>query len=87
MPLTTRRSSNVFGFGSLVISLLFWAFVYAVPLLPSLGRFKFPVELPATALFVAFLFGLVAAVRGSKWWLVALLLPLYGAVFLLSLRT
>ena len=83
----TPKRSNAFGLASILISFSFWVFVYAVPWLPFLSKFKIPIGVPATILFAAFLLGLIAVFKGSKWWIVALVLPLYGAVFLLSLRT
>jgi hypothetical protein len=89
MPfLGARGTSNLFGLASLLISFMFGVFISSVPSLsPNLVSFKIPIEVPATVLFVGLVLGLIAAMRGSRWWFLALLGPLLGAMFLLSLRT
>ena len=81
--LNIRKRPNQFGIASLVLSVAFWAYVYTAKDVPSASNI---VGLVA-ALGGAFIAALIAAVRGSKWWLLALLSPLYAVVFLLSLRT
>ena len=80
-----RRGSNlssILGLGSLLISLGFYFCVY----------FDVDVSYPydLAALIVAFggasLLALIAAWRGSRWWLLALLGPLVNAMFILSLQ-
>jgi hypothetical protein len=79
------RRGNQVGIASLVLTLLFWVYVYS-----GIGTDSFRhnpyvifVVLPGT-LVLTTLLSILAAFVGSKWWLVVLVGPAFGAMLLLS---
>jgi hypothetical protein len=74
------------GVLSLLFSAGFWVYMYIPTDVPHPGRYEVPLPGLVAALALAFLLGVAAVIRGSKWWLAALLGPACGAMLLLSLR-
>jgi len=76
---------NQFGLASLLCSLAFWAYI-SIPVtasrVPASTYITF-IVLPLD-LVVAFAAAIIAAAKGSRWWLLALLAPIVGALGLLS---
>jgi hypothetical protein len=87
MLLNIRSRANQLGIVSVLLSLAFWVYVYLPRDAVNPHRFDVRVEIPLTALALALLTALVAAARGSKWWLLALAGPVFGGILFLSLRT
>lgn len=82
-----RSRANQFGITSVLLSLAFWVYVYLPRDASNPHRFDARVEMPLAALSLALITALVAAKRGSKWWLLALAGPVFGGMLVLSLRT
>jgi hypothetical protein len=75
---------NWFGISSVLCTLSFWIYAHAQPVpLHSIYIDVASIGIMTCAIPAA----LIAAWRGSRWWLAALLGPLVGWMFLLSLRT
>jgi hypothetical protein len=85
--LNLRIRANQFGITSILLSLAFWVYVYLPRDAANPHRFDVRVEIPLAALARALLTALIAAIRGSKWWLLALVGPVFGGMLILSLRT
>lgn len=80
------RRGNRFGIFGVILTGTFWACAeFAHPTSVAQNHYVVYVIFPAL-LVTATICIVAAAVRASKWWLVALLGPTYGALLLLSLR-
>ena len=84
-PVRDLRRGNQVGIASLVLTLLFWVHVYSGVFPDSLRHNPYVifVVLPGT-LVLTTLLSITAAIVGSKWWLVVLVGPAFGAMLLLS---
>ena len=82
MPINQRKGSWL-GVTSIVLSTCFWLYVRSDfgPNAFTRSPYVWFVLLP-TILVAASVAALVAAVRGSKWWLFALVGPLSGALLM-----
>jgi hypothetical protein len=78
-----QKRANGIGLSSIVFSLMPWIWMRVVTGLES------PYDIIGVigALGLAFILAILAASIGSRWWLLALLGPLWGVMLLLSLRT
>jgi hypothetical protein len=85
MPLNFRSRANQLGIFSVLLSILFWFYVRSGfgPNAFTQSPYVWFVLLPGV-LVVAAIAAIVAALRGTKWWLVALIGPLTGAMLLLG---
>ena len=84
-PVRDLRRGNQVGIASLVLTLLFWVYVYTGVGPDSLRHNPYVifVVLPG-ALVLTTLLSITAAIVGSRWWLVVLVSPAVGAMLLLS---
>lgn len=76
---------NQFGVASILCTLVFWTYI-SIPILASrvpAGPYVTFVMLPLD-LAIAAVTAVIAAMKTSKWWLLALLGPVIGALGLLS---
>ena len=84
--LISRLTANRVGCVSVFLSCAFWTCVFIPVRGPESYWGPVLVTLGIVALCGAFVAGIVAPLRGSRWWLVALFGPLSGLMFLLSLH-
>jgi hypothetical protein len=82
MQLALRKRANSIGFSSILLSLVPWIWVRAVTGIES----PYNIIGLAGALGLSLILAILAAILGSRWWFLALLGPLCGAMLLFSLR-
>jgi hypothetical protein len=87
MSLKSRRSANAVGIVSVLLSVGFLVYMYIPTNWPHAGRYEVSLVGLVAILCLALVMALIAGLLGSKWWFVAAAGPIYGALFLLSLRT
>ena len=85
MPVNLRSRANQLGIVSVLLSILFWFYVRSGfgPNVFTKSPYVEFVLLPGI-LVGATIAAIVAAMLGTKWWLVALIGPLAGAMLLMS---
>ena len=84
-PQNPHSRANQLGIFSVLLSVLFWFYVRSGfgPNAFTKSLYVWFVLLPGV-LIAAAIAAIVAALRGTKWWLVALIGPLAGAMLLLG---
>jgi len=79
--ITHQTSGNMIGIGSLICSLAFWAFVAIGQLM---GHFPAGFDMPFKGWLLVWAMGvllaIIAAVLGSRWWAVAVILPIASCI-------
>lgn len=80
-----RRWSNRLGISGGLVFIMFWIFVHSSIDFDAVSRGVY-IEFALTwgAVSVSAIVAVLAAVGGRKWWLLALLGPIAGAMLLLS---
>ncbi|MGH9737271.1 MAG: hypothetical protein ACRD4X_01625 [Candidatus Acidiferrales bacterium] len=80
-----RRWSNRLGVASVLLFLAFWIFVHSTVDLDAFPHGVY-IEFALTwgIISVATVAAVLAAIGGKKWWLLSLIGPLVGAMFMLS---
>ena len=88
MLLDLHKRANGMGVLSVLLSLAFWTYVMlpAEPGVSPASPYVVFLVLPGV-LAISLISSVAAAILGSRWWSLATLGPLCGAMFLLSLRT
>ena len=76
-----RRVANGFGVASLLLSLSFW-FALLPKSAPGVRLIHWGVGTHMALWGVAFLFSLVPVLKGSRRWMVAMILPFLNLLFL-----
>ena len=83
MPIVTRFSAHVCGVSSLIITAVFWISMrYAQPLSNVYVVFVGVPFIVAASLILA----VIAFVRASRWWALALVVPLMTLIGLLAVK-
>ena len=77
-----RRLANSFGIASLLLSLLFW-FAMLPASVPGVRLIKWGVGTHLILWAAALLLALVPVLKGSRRWIVAMLLPFLNLIFVI----
>ena len=85
--MTNRRKGNSLGVAGLILTVVFWAYAESSihPNAFTQSPYVLYVLLPGVLIAAAVL-SIAAAASASKWWLLALLGPVSGALLLLTAR-
>jgi len=81
MPMIPKSVANLCGVASVVIMCAFWVSMRYVP--SPHNVYLIFVVIPAVVI-LALVLTIVATVRGSRWWLLSIVLPLTGVMAVLS---
>jgi len=87
MLLGSCRLANAFGIASVVLSFGYWVYMYIPTDWPHPGRYEVSLVGLVAMLCASLATAVIAGLRGSRWWFLAVAGPVCGAMFLLSLRT
>lgn len=79
--MSERRLCNIFGVASLLLSLLFW-FALLPKSVPGVRFIHWGVDVHLILWAVAFVLALVAVAKGSRRWVIAMVVPLINLGFL-----
>jgi hypothetical protein len=79
--MSTKSLANSFGVASVLLSLSFW-FAFLPKSVPGVRLVYWGIATHMALWGGAFLLSLVPAVKGSRWWIVAMILPLLNLTFL-----
>jgi hypothetical protein len=75
-----KRVINSFGVASLLLSLSFW-FALLPKSVPGVRLIHWGIGTHMALWGVAFLLSLVPILKGSRWWIVAMILPFLNLIF------
>jgi hypothetical protein len=76
-----KRVANAFGVASLLLSLCFW-FALLPKSVPGVRLIHWGVGAHMALWGVAFVLSMVPVLKGSRWWMVAMILPFLNFIFL-----
>jgi hypothetical protein len=79
--MSTRPLANTFGVASLLLSLSFW-FALLPKYVPGVRLVHWGIGTHMALWGGAFLLSLVPVLKGSRWWIVAMILPFLNFIFL-----
>lgn len=80
--MSCREFVNMMGIASLFLSLLFW-FALLPKTIPGVHAVHWGISTHVKLWGGAFFLSLPALRRGSRWWIVATLLPLFNVIFVI----